>query len=78
MMNDFNEDEFKESFANLAARNENIAFQLIAGMFVGFLEYLTSENGGDKDNEIKVEAIGGRNITIHPVNMKSHEIIIND
>lgn len=61
------DDEFKEAFARLAATNEGHAFQLIAGMFVGFLEYLAIENGCDKKSEIKVEGNGGRDITVHAI-----------
>jgi hypothetical protein len=61
------DDEFKEAFAMIAVMDEKRAFRLLAGMFVGYLEYLAVENGCDKNKEIKIEGKGGRDITIHAV-----------
>jgi hypothetical protein len=67
-----NDDEFKEAFAMIAANDENRAFRLLTGMFVGFLEYMAVENRCDKNAEIKIQGNRGRHITIHAV--KTSEI----
>ena len=61
------QEELQESFAEFAAEYPQSALSLITGLFVGLLEYSIEEAGGDKNQEIKIDSGGKRDITVSAV-----------
>lgn len=59
--------EIQEQFAAFAAEYPQSALSLVTGLFVGLLEYSIESGGGDKNNEIKIDGCGGRDITVSAV-----------
>ena len=57
-------EELQDMFAEFAATYPNSALSLITGLFIGLLEYEIERQGGDKNNEIKIDGCGSRDITI--------------
>ena len=60
-------EELQDAFAEFAAEYPQSALALITGLFVGLLEYSVEEQGGDKNQEIKIDGSGKRDITVHAV-----------
>lgn len=56
--------KLQTEFADFAFMYPKSALSLITGLFVGLLEYSIEEAGGDKNQEIKIDGCGERNITI--------------
>ena len=60
-------EELQDAFVEFAAEYPQSALALITGLFVGLLEYSVEEQGGDKNQEIKIDGSGKRDITVHAV-----------
>lgn len=61
------EDELQAAFIAYASEYPQSALALITGLFVGLLEYSVEEQGGDKNNEIKIDGCGKRDITLSAI-----------
>lgn len=68
------QEELHEAFAAFAAEYPKSALSLIAGLFVGLLEYSVKEQGGDETLAIKIDGCGKRDIT---VSAKPHNAAIS-
>lgn len=61
------QEELEDAFVEFALNYPQSALSMMAGLLVGFLEHSIEKSGGNKDAEIKIDAGGRRDITIHAV-----------
>ncbi len=59
--------QLEEGFADFASEYPQSALVLVTGLFVGLLEFLVKDQGGDETLEIKIDGNGKRDITVHAV-----------
>lgn len=57
--------ELQNAFIEFASEYPNTALAMITGLFVGLLEHIAEEKGGDPNQEIKIDGNGKRDITLH-------------
>ena len=57
--------KLSDNFIEFAAEYPQSALVLIIGLFVGLLEHSVKEQGGDENQEIKIDGIEKRDITVH-------------
>lgn len=70
------QEQLQKDFAAFAVEYPQSALAMIIGLFVGLLEYSVKEQGGDDQQEIKIDGCGKRDITLSAVHDKCNPVRI--